>query len=233
MSDRRSIAVIPGGEQGLGFSVNSPDDFGPPPPNLTQGLGRSQTVLRREGAGAGRSSGSHPAVYEQPGTPSPVWSPDFAQLPTPSETHEIYGFEPPMSSSQHSISGGKTSSDSGQHTALDRWSQRRLQRLNTEQGFREQRQGGQGVLSPPLPGSESSGYNSAGASYPVQDTQPQPPLHQQPQPHPAAQQAPSQSSRTAQASNPNAGLAVQAQQVSRYFLQHHPPLLPAISPSTL
>ena len=35
---------------------------------------------------------------------------------------------------------GKSSSESSS-PALDRWSQRRLQRLNTEQGFREQRQG--------------------------------------------------------------------------------------------
>ena len=71
----------------------------------------------------------------------------------------------------------KTSSDSGQHTALDRWSQRRLQRLNTEQGFREQRQGG--LASPPA--SDSSSFSGAPVGYPHQHAQPQPqaPLHQQ------------------------------------------------------
>ncbi|TKX24465.1 hypothetical protein C1H76_3072 [Elsinoe australis] len=47
-----------------------------------------------------------------------------------------------MSVSSAAYQPSKTSSDSGQSVALDRWSQRRLQRLNTEQGFREQRQGG-------------------------------------------------------------------------------------------
>lgn len=52
---------------------------------------------------------------------------------------------------QSSLGGArKTSGDSGQSAGgADRWTQRRLQRLNTEQGFREQRQGGQGVYSAP------------------------------------------------------------------------------------
>ncbi|KAF2480909.1 hypothetical protein BDY17DRAFT_202348 [Neohortaea acidophila] len=52
---------------------------------------------------------------------------------------------------QSSLGGArKTSGDSGQSAGgADRWTQRRLQRLNTEQGFREQRQGGQGVHSAP------------------------------------------------------------------------------------
>ena len=110
---------------------------------------------------------------------------------------------------------GKTSSDSGQSAALDRWSQRRLQRLNTEQGFREQRQGGgQGILSPPTSISDQTGYNSTGVPYPSQ-AEPQPPLHQQAQPHPSQQPA-YQSARTVQASHPNAGLVnpAQAQAVS-------------------
>lgn len=74
---------------------------------------------------------------------------------------------------------GKTSSDSGQHAAMDRWSQRRLQRLNTEQGFREQRQGG--VSSPPA--SDSSSFTGTAVGYSHQSAQPQPSLHQQPQPH--------------------------------------------------
>jgi hypothetical protein len=77
---------------------------------------------------------------------------------------------------------GKTSSDSGQQAALDRWSQRRLQRLNTEQGFREQRQGG-GISSPPA--SDTSSFSSPPVGYAHQNAQPQPQasLHQQPPPH--------------------------------------------------
>lgn len=107
----------------------------------------------------------------------------------------------------------KTSSDSGQSAALDRWSQRRLQRLNTEQGFREQRQGGHGVLSPNASISEQSGYNASGAQYPIQQ-EPQAQLHnQQAQPHPSPQPA-YHSERTVQSSHPNAGLGVQTQSVS-------------------
>jgi hypothetical protein len=108
---------------------------------------------------------------------------------------------------------GKTSSDSGQGGALDRFTQRRLQRLNTEQGFREQRQGGgQTVLSPTTSISDPSGYNSTGPSYAAQGEQ-QPQLHQQAQPHPSQQPA-YHSARTGQASHVNAGLASQSQPVS-------------------
>ncbi|EME47917.1 hypothetical protein DOTSEDRAFT_69749 [Dothistroma septosporum NZE10] len=121
--------------------------------------------------------------------------------------------------SQHNPADRKTSTDSvGPQVALDRWSQRRLQRLNTEQGFREQRQGGHGVLSPPLNqgSSTSSGsgdqtaYNT-GAQYSNQDAQPQQSLHhQQSQPHPAQQSSVGyQASRTAPANLPNVGLAIQ------------------------
>lgn len=108
---------------------------------------------------------------------------------------------------------GKSSSDSGQSSAaLDRWSQRRLQRLNTEQGFREQRQGGQGILSPPISLGEQSGYSSTGVPYPTQ-AEAAPQLHQQAQPHPS-QQPTYHSARTGPASHPNAGLAIQTQPIS-------------------
>lgn len=86
--------------------------------------------------------------------------------------------------------------------------------MNTEQGFREQRQGGgQGIYSPPTSLSDQTGYNSAGAPYPPQP-EPQPQLlHQQAQPHPAQQPA-YQSARSGQASHANAGPGVQTQAVS-------------------
>ena len=116
-----------------------------------------------------------------------------------------------MSSNQHpSNTPGKSSSDSGQQSALDRWSQRRLQRLNTEATFRDQRQGGTGVLSPPPTQSEQPDYNQAGAQYASQAAQPQQPLHQQPQPHPSQQSA-YQASRS---SHSNVGLGVQTQPIS-------------------
>ena len=167
-------------------------------------------MLRRESA--------RKAEYLSPQpSPLPLWSPDFEQLPSPNEQPEA-AFEEdidegsaPMSQYQPNTPG-KSSSDSGQSTALDRWSQRRLQRLNTEQGFREQRQGGQpGVLSPPL-SQESSYSNASGAPY-ASDTQPQHQQHQhsQPsQPHPSAYQG----QRTGPAGQPNAGLGVQTQSVS-------------------
>jgi hypothetical protein len=128
--------------------------------------------------------------------------------------------------SYHQVnSPGKTSSDSGHGAALDRFNQRRLQRLNTEQGFREQRQGtggGQqqqqqqgGVLSPPGSLSGESGYNSN--AYQAPEPQPQQ-LYQPPaqaQPHPVQAGSAYQSARTAPASHANnAGLAIQTQPVS-------------------
>ena len=119
---------------------------------------------------------------------------------------------------------GKSSSDSGQSAALDRWSQRRLQRLNTEQGFREQRQGGQAILSPPAHEASFSN-NSSGAPY--SQAEPPPQQHnQQAQPHPS-QQPTYQSSRTGPASHSNAGLAIQTHPVSsssrpqNYQIQEH------------
>lgn len=93
---------------------------------------------------------------------SSVWSP--GQILPPSSSDSIVEIGPPDSESESAsareetaatyIVGsetspmttrtastpGKSSSDST-NSGLDRWSQRRLQRLNTEQGFREQRQG--------------------------------------------------------------------------------------------
>lgn len=126
-----------------------------------------------------------------------------------------------MSASQqhhHAAAPSKTSSDSGQQAGLDRFTQRRLQRLNTEQGFRDQRSGQ--VQSPPLPssagpaGSEqqpppssshSSSHSYAGTQY--TDTQPPPnPLQQHP-PQPQQQQQQS-GYQTPRATQPNVGLAI-------------------------
>ncbi|KAF2158684.1 hypothetical protein M409DRAFT_71529 [Zasmidium cellare ATCC 36951] len=127
-----------------------------------------------------------------------------------------------MSAAHHAANTpGKSSSDSGPHVTLDRWSQRRLQRLNTEQGFREQRQGVQGVLSPPsnAAASISSGssdqtiYNAPPAAQYHQsgaDAQPQQPLHHPSQPHPAQQQSGGyQAPRVTPGNTANVGLAIQ------------------------
>lgn len=50
-----------------------------------------------------------------------------------------------------SSTAGKSSSESTMSGGGERWSQRRLQRLNTEQGFREQRQGASAQQAPPHP----------------------------------------------------------------------------------
>ncbi|KAK5163446.1 uncharacterized protein LTR77_010628 [Saxophila tyrrhenica] len=210
--DRRSIAIEPGFDQNVPFS---PDDFPQASPPLTGGLSRSQTVSRREGARRNE--------YAEP-SPAPLWSPDFVQLPTPSEQPEaqpeyIYEVAAEPMSAQYSTAPGKTSSDSGHSPAnLDRWSQRRLQRLNTEQGFREQRQGGaQGVLSPPGSLSEQQGYNNAPYPAQPQEAQPQAAYHQasQPQPqHPSTQPSTYHSSRTVPSSHTNTGLAIHTQPIS-------------------
>lgn len=117
---------------------------------------------------------------------------------------------------QHAASPSKTSSDSGQQPGLERWSQRRLQRLNTEQGFRDQRSGQ--VHSTPLPagahaGSEqlppSSSHSSthsyaASTQYSEAQQASQPLQHHLPQPQ---QQTGYQTPRAASASQPNVGLA--------------------------
>ena len=153
-------------------------------------------MLRKEGGGRTTNP------------PSPVWSPDFAHLPSPRESHDIYSDEAPMGSAQNPIAPGKTSSESQQQPGLDRFSQRRLQRLNTEAVFREQRQGSTSVASPPLV-AEQGGYNNVGAqSYSApQQSQPPPPVQHQSQPPQSAYQ----SARTVQPVHPNTGFAVQTQ----------------------
>jgi hypothetical protein len=150
------------------------DSTGSPSP----GLGRSATVVRRDGPGtAGTESTSAIPELSSHTSPSPQWTSYFA----PSSSSLEQKVVPRADTALMNHAPPKTSSDSGQHTALDRWSQRRLQRLNTEQGFREQRQGG--LASPPA--SDSSSFTGAPVGYPHQNAQPQPqaPLHQQPQPH--------------------------------------------------
>lgn len=202
--DRRSIAVEPGYDNTLPFS---PDDVARQSPQPFGGITRSQTVVRRDGTQ--RNVDADPQ-------PSPLWAPDFAQLPVFSEQQEGQQeaegslFEGRELMSQYQ-SPSKTSSDSGQSGALDRWSQRRLQRLNTEQGFREQRQGGQPLLySPQASLSEQQGFSSAALPY-TSSQEPQTQIyHQQAQPHPS--QPPTyQSERT---SHTNAGPATQTQPVS-------------------
>ena len=167
-------------------------------------------MTRRDGAQKGTE-------ISTPRSPSPLWLPDFAQINEQPQEEVVFEGRAPMSQWQANTPG-KTSSDSGQSTALDRWSQRRLQRLNTEQGFREQRQGGGqagGIYSPNSQTSfgEQASYNPANLPYASQEPQAQ--IHnQQAQPHPSSQPA-YHSERTVQvASHPNAGLTSQAQPVS-------------------
>ncbi|KAJ8606041.1 hypothetical protein MRB53_041239 [Persea americana] len=148
--DRRSIALFQSPNPNFAESPNSvspappatTDSQFPPPrsPGPSSGIIRSQTVVYRD---THRNREIEP-IYENGGGPSPLWSPNTSQLPTPNEQDQELGSDlMPMNSGQ-----GKTSSDSGSaQTGLDRWSQRRLQRLNTEQGFREQRQGGGGAAA--------------------------------------------------------------------------------------
>ncbi|KAI7217504.1 hypothetical protein KC333_g4193 [Hortaea werneckii] len=216
--DRRSIAVLPSAELSRGeYEFESPDDVRQPSPRLLAGgLSRSQTVLRREGTSSSAQR-THPPRLP-PLSPAPLWSPDPEQLPTHSEIHELGGNEAPMS-----IAPGKTSSDSGQAVGADRWSQRRLQRLNTEQGFREQRQGG--ILSPPLPPEQGQGNSYNGQP----SQQAQPPhsntLQHPPQPHPVQTSA-YQGTRTGQIGPPNIGLGLQAQPAQLPTQQYAPAELP-------
>lgn len=141
-------------------------------------------------------------MFELPAqaSPSPLWAHDLNQPPSPSERSVVSR----ANTAPMNHTPGKTSSDSGQHTALDRWSQRRLQRLNTEQGFREQRQGG--VASPPA--SDSSSFTGTVVGYSHQNVAPPQPasLHQQqPQPHHQG---------SYQASRSNASPALHSQPVS-------------------
>jgi hypothetical protein len=99
----------------------------------------------------------------------------------------------PMSAAQ-----GKLSTDGGQHAAVDRFTQRRLQRLQTESAFRETRQTGN-VQSPnEINHTPQYNHGANGQKYNNAEAQPQS-LHQSPQMHPSA--PPSQSSyRASQAS---------------------------------
>ncbi|KAF2157067.1 hypothetical protein K461DRAFT_219294 [Myriangium duriaei CBS 260.36] len=87
-----------------------------------------------------------------------------------------------MSTSASTYPASAKSSDSSQSVALDRWSQRRLQRLNTEQSFREQRQGGSaGGQHTPTTFNTASNSNvqSTPPDAPPQNTLPQPTQPQQ------------------------------------------------------
>ena len=184
-------------------------------PGAPAGLGRSATVVRRDGSGTGTIRGdaaaalppppqSPIAVSELAAPSSPSWTSYFARSSKSVEEAVV----PRADAALMNHAPSKTSSDSGQHTALDRWSQRRLQRLNTEQGFREQRQGG--LASPPA--SDSSSFSGAPVGYPHQHAQPQPQasLHQQ-QPPPHHQQ---QSYQASSRSNASPALHSQPQPVS-------------------
>jgi hypothetical protein len=178
--DRRSIAAFQApplpSSSGTSTTTDEPNSssFND---SAAAGLDRSSTVVRRDGNAPG--NGNTSPAFELPAQPSPSssWAPQFKH-PNSSEQSVV----PRASTASMNHAPGKTSSDSGQQAALDRWSQRRLQRLNTEQGFREQRQGG-GISSPPA--SDSSSFSSPPVGYAHQNAQPQAPasLHQQPPPH--------------------------------------------------
>lgn len=208
LPDRRSIAILPATPDEY-FANNDPnysffEDTSAASSPGAPGLGRSATVVRRDGSGTGTIRGEAPqspppppthtpsAISELAAPSSPSWTSYFARS-SPSVEEAVV---PRADAALMNHAPPKTSSDSGQHTALDRWSQRRLQRLNTEQGFREQRQGG--LASPPA--SDSSSFSGAPVGYAHQHAQPQPQasLHQQPQPH--HQQQPYQASSRSNAS---------------------------------
>lgn len=263
--DRRSIAIIPDSADFTSAAYYYlANDAPQPSPTLTGGLSRSQTVLRRDGSGARNSSSisssnnylthrnsvadyAHLVSSQNADfTPPSAWSPNLDLLPTPQERdpHEQQ-YSPPAVSSSETLANAasmshadrKSSQDSNPHVALDRFTQRRLQRLNTEQGFREQRQGGQGVLSPPLSHnapslstSSSGGSEHATPSYSASagtqyagnsnaDAQPQSMHHTQPQ-----QIGYQPSSRTTtQQQQPNVGLGLQTQPSANPSRAHHYP----------
>lgn len=174
MTDRRSLAIDPGSDPSLPFS---PEDYELEAEQLSTGPTRSQTLSRREGSYIGEDNSV---------VPSPVRSPD-PQNPNSSEnpglqSQEYFEHSDASMNQLQVITPGKASTDSGQSTAgLDRFTQRRLQRLNTEQGFREQRQGGHSIYSPPSSFIEKD-YTSASNSYVNQES---PKYNQQLQPHPS------------------------------------------------
>lgn len=109
-----------------------------------------------------------------PGQLLPPSSEDLRALPTPplhnnqdEVAYRVDGETDPMTTRTASAHG-KSSTDSAA-SGLDRWSQRRLQRLNTEQGFREQRQGSSVQVQ-----SQSQNQNQNQASYAVDQAQPLP-----------------------------------------------------------
>jgi len=189
-TDRRSIAILPSAVQTFAeFTAATSSASEPPllddPASAPSTFARPRTVLRQEGSSRSPDNSTSPGLEPPRGSPSPLWSPDFEQLPAPSEQQELYRAE---EASMHHGANSKTSSDSGQNVGMDRWSQRRLQRLNTEHAFRDQRQGGNQVLSPAA--SDTSSYNPASnAVFPGQDAQPQSSMHQQSQPHQSSYQA--------------------------------------------
>ncbi|GAB7351671.1 hypothetical protein MBLNU459_g2268t1 [Dothideomycetes sp. NU459] len=118
-----------------------------------------QFALDRGQAGRTVRSSSVPSIYSTSGnehgepltaffTPGQLLPQSSEHLPSPLDGPGD-ATDSPMTTNAASTPG-KSSSDSTGHQALDRWSQRRLQRLNTEQGFREQRQGlAQGQFNSP------------------------------------------------------------------------------------
>ncbi|KYG39844.1 hypothetical protein M433DRAFT_297493, partial [Acidomyces richmondensis BFW] len=208
--DRRSIAAF---DQGSRPSDHYAEHLPGAQARLSGGLTRSQTVLRRESC---LSTAAPPPYYE---APLPAWAPEVVQLPTPHEHFEVYPGDDGVGDGGEAVAPmsappGKTSSDSGQGgvAGLDRWSQRRLQRLNTEQGFREQRQGsGAAIASPHIGGSsaepgsiyhhnisqqqQQQQHASASSSY-ATDHHPTQPPHQPQQQHPAPASSAYQNTRS-------------------------------------
>lgn len=172
--DRRSLAILPDRPAPDEPNFSFYDEAGASPP---PGLARSSTVVRRDHPARGLDGSPSPAFELPAGPASPTPRGPSSHLAHPPDTSE-QSVVPRADTAPMNHAPGKTSSDSGHQAGLDRWSQRRLQRLNTEQGFREQRQGG--VSSPPA--SDSSSFTGTAVGY-SNHAPPQPSLHQQPQPH--------------------------------------------------
>ncbi|WPH03468.1 Hypothetical protein R9X50_00634800 [Acrodontium crateriforme] len=185
--DRRSVVGLPVAELAANpaFTTTSrnpsaEDDTEESPPSSDptfspSGLGRAHTVHQHipytaasprhsqhyHTVSGSQSPSSESKQQRQPQQPA-HWPPDFAPLPSLAEQQRADASrqdQTSMSGAQQA-SAPKTSSDSGQNSILDRWSQRRLQRLNTEQGFREQRQGGQSAGSTDQQQQQPANYNN-------------------------------------------------------------------------
>lgn len=106
-------------------------------------------------------------------------------------------------SAYQSAQAGRISSDTGHNVNVDRWTQRQLQRLNTEQGFRKQRE----AVQEPIGQSESlqdeAAYTSTNTISEPQRSQSQVSSQVRSQPHHLAYQG----ERTVLASTANAGQA--------------------------